>query len=90
MLPNIPDAKTAAVSMSDAQWEDVLIDRETEENQKVAQASGESAMAVDDEDDIYAYGDEAQGRKIGDWVGVDRDRRSAYIVIGALKSEGLI
>ena len=25
-----------------------------------------------------------------DWVGLDRDKRSAYLIIGALKSEGIL
>lgn len=46
---------------------------------------------VDDEEDIYAFGDEdIRENKRGDWVGVDRDRRSAYLIMGALRSEGIL
>ena len=44
-----------------------------------------------DAEDIYAFGDEDIAEtKRGDWVGVDRDRRSAYLIMGALKSEGIL
>lgn len=85
VLPNIRDAKTVAVTISDAQWEEVLWDREEEEK-----GIHENETQKDD-DDIYAFGDEdIPEKKRGDWVGVDRDRRSAYLIIGALKSEGIL
>jgi hypothetical protein len=86
-LPNIPDARTVAVTISDSQWEDVLWERE-EDVDKVE----EDTKMKEDEDDIYAYGDEETraDKEQGDWVGVDRDRRSAYLIIGALRSEGIL
>jgi hypothetical protein len=85
VLPNIRDAKTVAVTISDTQWEDVLWDREEEE--KGAQENEKEK----DDDDIYVYGDEDMPEKRkGDWVGVDRDRRSAYLIMGALRSEGIL
>ncbi|KAI0053528.1 hypothetical protein FA95DRAFT_1632059 [Auriscalpium vulgare] len=85
VLPNVQDAKTVAVTISDEQWEDVLWDREQEEHaEKPAEIS-----RGDDEIFIFADGDTSTHQK-GDWVGVDRDRRSAYLIIGALKSEALI
>lgn len=84
VLPNIRDAKTVAVTISDNQWEDVLWDREEEEKSK----NLKSSIA---EDDIYAYGEEnSSEKKRGDWDGVDRDRRSAYLIMGALRSEGIL
>ncbi|KAH9994124.1 hypothetical protein BJV74DRAFT_877714 [Russula compacta] len=71
VLPNVPGAKTEAVTISDDQWEDVLWDREADETKEERGQTGE------EEDE-------------GDWAGVDRDRRSAYLIIGALKSDGLI
>jgi hypothetical protein len=83
VLPNIPDAKTVAVTISDAQLEEVLWDREAEER-------GDKEIIVDTED-IYAFDDEALSRKTdNDWIGVQRDRRSAYLIMGALKSEGIL
>jgi hypothetical protein len=81
ILPNIRDAKTVAVTISDAQWEDVLWDREEE-----AKTSAEAK-----DDDPYAWDTkDAPEWKQGDWVGVDRDQRSAYLIMGALRSEGLL
>ena len=86
VLPNIHEAKIVAVTISDAQWQDVLWDREAEEN-----AAREAEKEPKPTDDIYAVGDDdVSTHRKGDWVGVDRDRRSAYLIIGALKSEGLI
>ncbi|KAF8897560.1 hypothetical protein BD779DRAFT_387584 [Infundibulicybe gibba] len=80
VLPNIRDAKTVAVTISDSQWEDVLWDRD-----------GPEVTLEEPNDDIYTYGDdETPERKGGDWVGVDRDRRSAYLIMGALRSEGIL
>ncbi|KAK2466234.1 hypothetical protein APHAL10511_001876 [Amanita phalloides] len=61
VLPNVRDAKTVAVTISDTQWEEVLWDREGEIS-----------------------------KKKGDWMGVDRDRRSAFLIMGALRSEGIL
>jgi len=81
VLPNMRDAKTVAVTISDTQWEDVLWDRE-EVEQKENDMKTES---------VYVYGDEdITNKKRGDWTGVDRDRRSAYLIMGALKSEGIL
>ena len=87
ILPNIPDAKTAAVTISDAMWEEVLWDREQEEEQMQAEDKPRQVEG----DSIFVYGDEdIPSFRKGDWIGVDRDRRSAYLIIGALKSEGLL
>ena len=85
VLPNIRDAKTVAVTISDAQLEEVLWDREAEER------GGPEAGQPRTEDDVYVYGDEdlVKERK-GDWVGLERDRRSAFLIMGALKSEGIL
>ncbi|KAF7798372.1 hypothetical protein EIP86_009593 [Pleurotus ostreatoroseus] len=87
ILPNVRDAKTVAVTMSDAIWEEVLWDREQEEEQMQA-----DAQPVPEKDqDIYVCGDDdIPSFRKGDWIGVDRDRRSAFLIIGALKSEGLL
>ncbi|KAG1833169.1 uncharacterized protein F5147DRAFT_726871 [Suillus discolor] len=87
VLPNIREAKTVAVTISDSQWEEVLWDREEEERQ----LSQEKAEPEGDPDNIYVFGDEGlTSEKKGDWIGVDRDRRSAFLIIGALKSEGIL
>jgi len=83
ILPNIRDAKTVAVTISDAQWEEVVFwDQDDEIEPKEEENK---------DDDIYISGDaEKSVHKPGDWVGVDRDRRSAYLIIGALRSEGIL
>lgn len=88
VLPNVRDAKTVAVTISDSQWEEVLWDREEEEG-KVVQEKGKGAEEVID--DIYVSGEQSHDGPVkGDWIGVDRDRRSAFLIIGALKSEGIL
>lgn len=86
VLPNVRDAKTVAVTISDTQWEDVLWDREEHESINKQDQPGDESL-----DDIYVYGNEdVPVKKRGDWVGVDRDRRSAFLIMGALKSEGIL
>jgi len=83
VLPNVPGAKVEAVTISDDQWEDVLWDREADEQRTVNQEFVCEDIFVTPEDDGSSHSK-------GDWVGVDRDRRSAYLIIGALRSDGLI
>jgi hypothetical protein len=87
VLPNVRGAKTEAVTISDDQWEDVLWDREADEQRRAKQET----IGVREDDDIYVSPeDDVPGHSKGDWAGVDRDRRSAYLIIGALRSDGLI
>ena len=83
VLPQMPGAKTLAVTVSDFEWAEVIFyEKEEGENDEKRQEV---------EDDIWVSGeDEESGYKSGDWVGVERDRRSAYLIIGALRSEGII
>jgi hypothetical protein len=86
ILPNIKDAKTVAVTISDSQQEELLWDREET-------GRGERGVGTEqpEQDDIYAFGDEGLPRKNeGGWIGVERDRRSAFLIMGALKSEGIL
>jgi len=91
ILPNIPDARTVAVTISDAQWEEVLwssAEHEAEDEANAARANSTSS-----EDDIFVYENEETGKETkqkGDWTGLDRDRRSAFLIIGALRSEGVL
>ena len=53
--------------------------------------AGGSESKNDDNGDVFVYGDDdIPVKRRGDWTGVDRDRRSAYLIIGALKSEGIL
>ena len=84
----MPNARTVAVTISDAQWEEVLWRRSEPEDDVE-----ESSAKLGEGDDVYVYADEeekAGSSRKGDWVGVERDRRSAFLIIGALKSEGII
>ncbi|KAK7049498.1 hypothetical protein VNI00_005529 [Paramarasmius palmivorus] len=89
VLPNFKDAKTLAITLSDAQWEDFEADRDEEDKwaeQKVEKSEKEPS------DDVYSYGDEEDptvARK-NDWTGVERDRRSAYLIIGFLRTETIL
>ena len=86
VLPNVPGAKAEAVTISDEQWEDVLWDREADEQRTV----NEEFVYNEMEDIFVTPEDDGSSHSKGDWVGVDRDRRSAYLIIGALRSDGLI
>ena len=75
------------MTISDTQWEDVLWDRED----GGMYTDGAAALHEENTDDLYVYGDDdIPQKRPGDWVGVDRDRRSAYLIMGALRSEGIL
>lgn len=87
VLPNIRDAKTVAVTISDSQWEEVLWDREEEERAEQSESKEEESIS----DEIYVSDATVEDVPVkGDWTGVERDRRSAFLIIGALKSEGIL
>ncbi|KZT24471.1 hypothetical protein NEOLEDRAFT_1134842 [Neolentinus lepideus HHB14362 ss-1] len=84
ILPNVRDAKVVAVTISESQWEEVLWDREQEQDGQVEDKDEEIV------DDIFVSGDrDMPAARKGDWIGLERDRRSAFLIIGALKSEGI-
>jgi hypothetical protein len=87
VLPNVPDARTEAVTISDDQWDDVLWDRDADEQTKTMQES----VGKGEEDGLFVSAeDDAPSHSKGDWAGVDRDRRSAFLIIGALKLDRVI
>ena len=94
LLPRVPDAKTVAVTIPPGQWEEVLYSGDSTEPE--ADGDGESTKEPCDEtqeeivDDVYVYGVPPPRERKGDWQGIDRDRRAAFLIIGALKSEGLL
>jgi len=86
LLPAVEEAKIVSITMGDAQWEDVLWDREALRTQRETKQS-----EPEDPDDPYLWdGPEVKSSKPNDWTGLHRDRRSAYMIIGALRSEGLL
>ncbi|KAK7695832.1 hypothetical protein QCA50_000470 [Cerrena zonata] len=87
MLPHFEDAKTVAITISDFQWQEVLSERE--EDQQGEEQTNTNGPTHDDS--IYVSGEDIQPvvRK-GDWAGVERDRRSAYLIVGGLRMEDLL
>ncbi|KAF7301681.1 Protein-serine/threonine kinase [Mycena indigotica] len=81
ILPMVADAKTVAVTISDSQWEDVLWDGEEQSDATPAEEQTE--------DDIHAWGS-AVPQRTHDWMGINRDRRSAFLILGGLRSESLL
>jgi hypothetical protein len=91
IVPNITGIILGQVTISAAQLDEVLWDKEVEEQAKREAEKAELRAQEDDEEDVYVtLGEEGDEVQRGDWVGVERDRRSAYLIIGALKSEGLV
>jgi hypothetical protein len=94
LLPRVPDAKTVAVTIPPGQWEEVLYSgdlAETEdEEESIHSPAGQDETQEAVIDEIYVYGVPPSRRRKGDWQGIDRDRRAAFLIIGALKSEGLL
>ncbi|EAU90384.2 hypothetical protein CC1G_00768 [Coprinopsis cinerea okayama7 len=91
-----PGANIFALTANSANWQDVLWSREDDERkQEEAEAKAkktESQMdVVDDDDDVYVYGVEVPDPIPNrDWIGMERDKRSAYLALGGLKSEGIV
>lgn len=83
LLPRVTDAKTVAVTIPPGQWDEVLYTGEALESQT-------DDPTEDIVDDIYVYGHPPLHFRKGDWHGIDRERRAAFLIIGALKSEGLL
>jgi hypothetical protein len=95
LLPQSQDAKLSSVMIDDSQWEEVLYDREVEreaqEAAELAATKQDVEMATDE--DVLAFGDEpdpSTETKRSDWVGLERDKRSAFLIIGALRMEGMV
>lgn len=75
-----------AVAVTDSQWEEVLWAGDTEE-----QARKDAAENKEEEgNSIFFSGDHEEVVQKGDWLGVDRDKKASFMIIGALRSEGLL
>ncbi|EJD53746.1 hypothetical protein AURDEDRAFT_80348 [Auricularia subglabra TFB-10046 SS5] len=83
LLPVVPDAKTVAVSVSDHEWYEVLGPGNSGFEDEVE----DTAPAEDD--DVYAYGYPST-KDNDEWAGVDRDRKSAFMIHALLRTEGLL
>jgi hypothetical protein len=95
LLPRVPDARTVAVTIPPGQWEEVLYSGDSTE--LVAEGATDSPTQTGEDetqeeivDDVYVHGVPPSRARKGDWQGIDRDRRAAFLIIGALKSEGLL
>jgi len=86
LLPTTIGAKTIVYPITDAHWEDVLFDTDDREERPWTRF-GDGG----EDDDIYITAEEAIPKeKRGDWTGDYRDQRSAFLIIGALKTEGIL
>lgn len=115
------DARTHSITLSDAQWKEVLHDTEAEAEDEMANEPGNIPKQTQADDtgmtefdaegdgktdlpgpqvptsvedgDVYAYAEEADtvtNMRKGDWVSLERDRRSAFMIIMGLRSEGIV
>jgi len=89
MMPNTQDARFVLLPVTDNQWEDGLYDTDDREERTSVRSPGDDEESEDG--DIYIMADKAipTARK-GDWTGPYRDQRSAFLIIGALRTEGLL
>lgn len=98
ILPNTPSASPGHASapggvfIDDMLWKEVLWNSD---EMKDSKTDAEKPNGDNGDNDIYAYEDEEDEedpslKQKGDWTGVDRDRRSAFLIISSLRSEGLI
>jgi len=80
LLPSTSGSKTIVFPITDAHWNDVLFDTDDRSEEDAA-----------NEENVYIDGEQAVPRsRKGDWTGTYRDQRSAYLIIGALKTEGIL
>ena len=84
MLPEVKNAAPVAVTVDETQWAEVhwnckeVIAKPNEDNKEV--------------DEVFAYETEEDPsqKQSGDWTGIERDRRSAFLIVGALRPEGML
>lgn len=91
IVPNVLNATPVAISIHDSMWEEMEWNCPDPKDDSDAQSNDTNQPGHED-DDIYVYGDEEDPseKQKGDWTGVDRDRRSAFSIMGSLKSEGIL
>ena len=71
---------------SEWQWEELQWDTEEELELEAERKKKEQETR----DDIYASEEDQPASYKGDWIGMDRDRRSAYLIIQTLQQENLL
>ncbi|KAI0732884.1 hypothetical protein C8Q72DRAFT_71009 [Fomitopsis betulina] len=85
VIPLLPDSEIWTVAVSDDMWAEVLAGLEEEDVEEEAQNKSD-----EDDDEIFVPSDFLPSARKTDWLGVNRDKRSAYLIQGALKGEALI
>ena len=85
VIPLLPDSEIWTVAVSDEMWAEVLAGLEEEDAEEEAESK-----ADEEGDDIFISSDFLPATRKTDWLGVNRDKRSAYLIQGALKGEALI
>lgn len=85
-VPNVRDARLTVVTMSDEHWADALWDSDADDMPTM-----QKQASTDEDADLYCtLGEDDKEEHRNDWIGIARDRRSAYLILGSLKSDGLI
>ncbi|VDC07282.1 unnamed protein product [Peniophora sp. CBMAI 1063] len=77
-VPNVRDARLTVVTISDEHWADALWNSDAEDTPSVQKP----APGVEETDEYCALRDDDEEMCQNDWVGVARDRRSAYLILG--------
>ena len=85
VIPLQPDSEIWTVAVPDDMWAEVLAGLEEEDVEEETENK-----ANEDDDDIFISSDYLPPARKTDWLGVNRDKRSAYLIQGALKGEALI
>jgi len=87
LLPTTLGAKTVVFPITDSLWDDVLFDTDDRPERSWTGSNKTDTHG----DEIFITAQEAIPKeKRGDWTGDYRDQRSAFLIIGALKSEGIL
>jgi len=90
ILPTVKDSNIVTLAVGDEHWAESTENFHQEFTSEITQEPGGNEGAGDD-DDIYATGDEKlPPRRKSDWIGVERDKRSAFIILSTLRSEGIL
>lgn len=93
ILPNTPSAAPGhpsapgGVFIDDMLWKEVLWNTDDKEDKEA-----KNSRSSNESDNIFSYEDEEDPsvKQPGDWTGTDRDRRSSFLIISSLRSEGLL
>ena len=83
-IPLLPDSEIWTVAVSDEMWAEVLAGLDEDDTEE------EGEKMDEDEEDLFLSPDFLPTPRKTDWLGVNRDKRSAYLIQGALKGEALI